>query len=127
MLAETLNQPCVAGGPQQRYGQAGDHAGIHPGRALRSSNDRALLSSMPRTSVDPQQMLAENADLTNQLADARQELEETQQILSKVQKELNHYFQAHQQQGQLLEIQAEQLGRAETLIEALLERVEQQQ
>jgi hypothetical protein len=82
---------------------------------------------MPRTSVDPQQMLAENADLTNQLADTRQELEETQQILSKVQKELNHYFQAHQQQGQLLEIQAEQLGRAENLIEALLERVEQQQ
>ena len=47
-------------------------------------------------------------------------------MLQQVQEELEFYFLSHQKQEELLQKQARQLERAETLIQALLERVEQQ-
>ena len=43
-----------------------------------------------------------------------------------VQEELEFYFLAHQQQEQTLQSQQQQLQRAEALIQAMLERLEQQ-
>ncbi|MFM7549545.1 MAG: hypothetical protein ACKO8I_11905 [Cyanobacteriota bacterium] len=47
-------------------------------------------------------------------------------MLQQVQEELEFYFLAHQEQEQILRKQAEQLERAERLILALLDRLEQQ-
>lgn len=47
-------------------------------------------------------------------------------MLQQVQEDLEFYFLAHQEQEQLLQKQAEQLQRAEGLIQTMLERVEQQ-
>jgi len=47
-------------------------------------------------------------------------------MLQQVQEELEFYFLAHQRQEQQLQAQREQLARAEGLIQAMLERLEQQ-
>lgn len=75
---------------------------------------------------DPQQLQAEISSLSSQLEEARDEAELNLLMLQQVQEELEFYFLAHQQQEQLLERQRQQLQRAETLIQALLERLEQQ-
>jgi len=66
---------------------------------------------------------AEINSLRSQLEEARDEAELNLLMLQQVQEELEFYFLAHQQQEQLLERQRQQLQRAETLIQALLERL----
>ena len=56
----------------------------------------------------------------------RDEAELNLLMLQQVQEELEFYFLSHQKQEELLQKQARQLERAEALIQALLERVEQQ-
>jgi hypothetical protein len=69
---------------------------------------------------------AEIAALRAQLEEARDEAELNLLLLQQVQEELEFYFLAHQQQEQLLEGHRQQQARAETLLEALLQRLEQQ-
>jgi hypothetical protein len=66
------------------------------------------------------------ASLSSQLEEARDEAELNLLMLQQVQEELEFYFLAHQKQEQLLQGQQQQLQRAEALIQALLERLEQQ-
>ena len=73
-----------------------------------------------------QTLQAEIASLSSQLEEARDEAELNLLMLQQVQEELEFYFMDHQQQEQLLQQQRQQLERAEGLILALLERVEQQ-
>ena len=47
-------------------------------------------------------------------------------MLQQVQEELEFYFLAHQEQDQQLQQHREAMARAQALIEALLERLEQQ-
>lgn len=70
--------------------------------------------------------LANLASLEAQLEEARDEAELNLLMLQQVQEELEHYFLAHQQQEAVLQRQRDALARAETLIQALLERVEGQ-
>jgi hypothetical protein len=72
---------------------------------------------------DLQQQLA---SLNSQLEEARDEAELNLLMLQQAQEELEFYFLAHQKQEQLLQSQQQQLQRAEALIAALLERLEQQ-
>jgi len=83
-------------------------------------------SSTSSSGADPQTLQAEIASLSSQLEEARDEAELNLLMLQQVQEELETYFLAHQQQEQLLQQQRQQLHRAEGLIQALLERVEQQ-
>lgn len=69
---------------------------------------------------------ADLASLQVQLEEARDEAELNLLMLQQVQEELEHYFLAHQQQEAVLQRQRDALTRAETLIQALLERVEGQ-
>jgi len=66
------------------------------------------------------------AGLEAQLEEARDEAELNLLMLQQVQEELESYFLAYQQQQAVLQQQREALARAETLIKALLERVERQ-
>ena len=66
------------------------------------------------------------ASLSSQLEEARDEAELNLLMLQQAQEELEFYFLAHQKQEQLLQSQQQQLQRAEALIAALLERLEQQ-
>ncbi|MDM7937760.1 MAG: hypothetical protein QUV06_09915 [Cyanobium sp. CZS 48M] len=59
------------------------------------------------------------------LEEANDEAELNLLMLQQVQEELEFYFLAHQDQEQQLERHRQQMGRAETLIQALLERLEQ--
>jgi len=63
-------------------------------------------------------------DLREQLQSARQEAELTLEQLHRVQEELEHYFLAHQEAETLLQRYRQQQQRAESLIEALLARLE---
>ena len=78
------------------------------------------------TASDPKQLEAEVAGLRLQLDEARDEAELNLLMLQQVQEELETYFLAHQAQEQQLERHRQQMARAETLIQALLERLEQQ-
>lgn len=69
---------------------------------------------------------AELAGLRTQLEESRDEAELNLLMLQQVQEELEFYFLAHQRQEQQLQAQREQLARAEGLIQAMLERLEQQ-
>jgi hypothetical protein len=64
--------------------------------------------------------------LNSQLEEARDEAELNLLMLQQAQEELEFYLLAHQQQEQLLHRQQQQLKRGEALIQALLERLEQQ-
>jgi hypothetical protein len=75
------------------------------------------------SAADLQQQVA---SLSSQLEEARDEAELNLLMLQQVQEELEFYFLAHQNQEQLLQGQQQQLQRAEALIQALLERLEQQ-
>lgn len=79
-----------------------------------------------QASTNPDQAQPGGAALTNQLEEARDEAELNLLMLQQVQEELEFYFLAHQEQEQILRKQAEQLERAERLILALLDRLEQQ-
>lgn len=79
--------------------------------------------SVSSSSTDPQHVQGEIASLSSQLEEARDEAELNLLMLQQVQEELEFYFLAHQQQEQLLQKQAQQLARAEALIQALLERL----
>jgi hypothetical protein len=76
--------------------------------------------------ADPQELQARVASLGSQVEEARDEAELNLLMLQQVREELEFYFLAQQQQEQLLEQQRHQLQRAEALIQALLERLEQQ-
>jgi hypothetical protein len=82
--------------------------------------------STASASADPQKLQERIGSLTSEVEVARDEAELNQLMLQQVQEELEFYFLAHQQQEQLLQQQQQQLLRAEGLILALLERVEQQ-
>lgn len=69
---------------------------------------------------------AEITSLQQQLETARDEAELNLLMLQQVQEELEFYFLEHQKQQQLLERHRQEQGRAEALIEALLERLELQ-
>lgn len=88
------------------------------------------MSRLPITATsahsDPQQLQGEIAGLQSQLEEARDEAELNLLMLQQVQEELEFYFLAHQQQEQALLSQQQQLQRAEALIQAMLERLEQQ-
>ncbi len=107
-------------------GADGDTAattGSYPGNVFKVSPIGATSTiSVSSSSTDPQDI----ASLNSQLEEARDEAELNLLMLQQVQEELKFYFLAHQKQEQLLQKQAEQLQRAEGLIQALLERVEQQ-
>lgn len=92
---------------------------------LSPQNSFAALTASP-VGHDSQQLQAEITSLNSQLEEARDEAELNLLMLQQVQEELEFYFLAHQQQEQLLDKQRQQLQRAETLIQALLERLEQQ-
>lgn len=66
------------------------------------------------------------ASLQSQLEEARDEAELNLLMLQQVQEELEFYFLAHQQQEQQLGQHRQEQARAASLIEALLERIEQQ-
>jgi len=66
------------------------------------------------------------ASLEVQLEEARDEAELNLLMLQQTQEELEHYYLAHQQQDLVLQRQRQALARAETLIQALLERVKRQ-
>jgi len=85
-----------------------------------------MSESTTRTTADPHQLQGEIAGLSSQLEEARDEAELNLLMLQQAQEELEFYFLGHQQQEQLLQSQQKQLQRAEALIQALLERVEQQ-
>ncbi len=72
------------------------------------------LSCEPMADQDPRE----------QLQAARQEVELTLEQLHMVQEELEHYFLAHQEAEALLQRYRQQQQRAESLIEALLARLE---
>jgi hypothetical protein len=72
------------------------------------------LSFEPMADQDPQE----------QLQAARQDAELTLEQLHMVQEELEHYFLAHQEAEALLQRYRQQQQRAESLIEALLARLE---
>ena len=76
-------------------------------------------------SQDQAALQAERDSLLMQLEEARDEAELNLLMLQQVQEELKFYFLAHQQQDQQLQQQREAMARAEALIEALLERLEQ--
>jgi hypothetical protein len=82
--------------------------------------------STASASADPQELQAQISSLTTQLEVARDEAELNLLLLHQVQEELDAALLAHQQQDQTLQQQRHQLQRAEVLIRALLERVEQQ-
>ena len=82
--------------------------------------------STASASADPQELQAQISSLTTQLEVARDEAELNLLLLHQVQEELDAALLAHQQQDQTLQQQHHQLQRAEVLIRALLERVEQQ-
>ena len=88
------------------------------------------MSRLPITATsalsDPQQLQGEIAGLQSQLDEARDEAELNLLMLQQVQEELEFYFLAHQQQEQTLQSKQQQLQRAEALIQAMLERLEQQ-
>ena len=69
---------------------------------------------------------AEIASLHAQLEESRDEAELNLLMLQQVQEELEFYFLAHQQHEELLERHRQEQARAEGLIQALLERLEQQ-
>jgi hypothetical protein len=66
------------------------------------------------------------ASLQSQLEEARDEAELNLLMLQQAQEELEFYFLAHQQQEQQLGQHRQEQARAASLIEALLERIEQQ-
>lgn len=70
-------------------------------------------------------MIDGSEPLLAELEAARDEAELNLLMLQQVQEELEFYFLAHHQQEDLLQRQREELARAEQLIQALLERVEQ--
>ncbi|MCX5968338.1 MAG: hypothetical protein NTV57_11980 [Cyanobacteria bacterium] len=78
------------------------------------------------SAADPCDQEAEISSLFIQLETVRDEAELNLLMLQQVQEEVEIYLLEHQKQEQLLSHQREQLRRAETLIQALLERVEQQ-
>ena len=82
--------------------------------------------STASASADPQELQAQIGSLSRQLEEARDEAELNLLMLQQVQEELDTYLLTHQQQDQTLQQQRHQLQRAEALIQALLERVEQQ-
>jgi len=75
--------------------------------------------------ADPRQLQSEIDSLRLQLEEARDEAELNLLQLQQVQEELEFYFLAHQQLEQNLLGHREQAERASSLIEALLQRVEQ--
>lgn len=83
-------------------------------------------TSSTATTTDPRQLQAEINSLRLQLEEARDEAELNLLQLQQVQEELEFYFLAHQQLDQQLQGQRSQQVRAEALIQALLERLEQQ-
>ena len=68
---------------------------------------------------------AEITQLQSQLEETRDEAELNLLMLQQVQEELEFYFLAHQQQEQLLMGYRQEQTRAEALIQALLERLDQ--
>jgi len=82
--------------------------------------------STASASADTQKLKERISSLTSEVEDARDEAELNLLMLQQVQEELEFFFQAHQQLEQLLQQQRQQLFRADALIQALLERVEQQ-
>jgi hypothetical protein len=68
---------------------------------------------------------AEITQLQSQLEESRDEAELNLLMLQQVQEELEFYFLAHQQQEQLLMGYRQEQTRAEALIQALLERLDQ--
>ena len=82
--------------------------------------------STASASADPQELQAQIGSLSSQLEEARDEAELNLLMLQQVQEQLEFYFLSHQEQEQQLQLQRHQLQRAEALIQALLERVEQQ-
>lgn len=78
------------------------------------------------TGTETGELQQQVASLNSQLEEARDEAELNLLMLQQVQEELEFYFLAHQQQEQVLQSQQQQLQRAEALIQALLERLEQQ-
>lgn len=68
---------------------------------------------------------AEITQLQSQLEESRDEAELNLLMLQQVQEELEFYFLAHQQQEQLLMGYRQEQARAEALIQALLERLDQ--
>jgi hypothetical protein len=89
-----------------------------------------MVSRMSEIVTSPSQELiavqAELASLQTQLDEARDEAELNLLMLQQVQEELEFYFLAHQEQDQQLQQHREAMARAQALIEALLERLEQQ-
>jgi len=82
--------------------------------------------STASASADPQELQVRIGSLESELEETRDEAELNLLMLQQVQEELEIYSLGHQQQEQLLQQQRHQLQRAEALIQALLERVEQQ-
>lgn len=77
-----------------------------------------------QTGVMPERE-AEITQLQSQLEESRDEAELNLLMLQQVQEELEFYFLAHQQQEQLLMGYRQEQTRAEALIQALLERLDQ--
>ena len=82
------------------------------------------MNQMSGPASDPKALAAEIASLKGQLEAARDEAELNLLQLQQVQKELEIYCLANQEQLQLLERQRQEEQRAEVLIAALLERIE---
>jgi len=82
---------------------------------------------MPIDMQTDSRTLQEQVDgLQSQLEESRDEAELNLLMLQQVQEELEFYFLAHQQQEELLAQHRQEQARAAQLIEALLERIEQQ-
>lgn len=64
------------------------------------------------------------AELQNQLEQARAEAQLSLEQLQRVQEELEHYFLAHEEASAKLQRYGEEQRRAEALIDALLARIE---
>jgi len=79
-----------------------------------------------QSQVEGRAVDAELASLRAQLEESRDEAELNLLMLQQVQEELEFYVLAHQQHEQLLERHRQEQARAEGLIQALLERLEQQ-
>lgn len=95
-----------------------------------SDLNETIVSRMSETVTSPSQGLiaaqAELASLQTQMDEARDEADPNLLILQQVKEELEFYFLAHQEQDQQLQQHREAMARAQALIEALLERLEQQ-
>ena len=77
-----------------------------------------------KTGVMPERE-AEITQLQSQLEESRDEAEQNLLLLQQLQEKLEFYFLAHQQQEQLLMGYRQEQARAEALIQALMERLDQ--